>query len=237
MTLPASGPLQLGTQSGGSSINSEFGYGNDLASYLGVYYGRGGLVYRFPVPGNQISMGGSASPGDSGFYSAQKITGGSASYGSSTTITVPLYNTITITAQGGQGGQAGQFGFYQSPCSPAGSATPSSGGGGGGTSSYGGYVTGGGGPGGGGNAGSGSYAPAGVQSFTNPVQGGSGPPSGTSISVTVGGGGSGGGGGCVVYELVFNKGTRDEVNYGCQCWAQAGTGSPGGAGYVSVLWT
>jgi hypothetical protein len=42
MTLPASGYLLLGADGGasGRSVNSEFGYGNDMASYQGVYYGK-----------------------------------------------------------------------------------------------------------------------------------------------------------------------------------------------------
>lgn len=231
MALPSSGYLLLGADGGasGRSVNSEFGYGNDMASYLGVYYGKNGVEYRFPVSGNFIDM--------NGFYGTQKISGGSAYYSSTVSTTIPLYNTITITTVGGQGGQSGQYGYYQSPCTPAGSLTPSGNGGGGGTSSYGGYVSSGGGPGGSGSASPGSYGPTITQSFTNPTQGGGGPPSGTSITVTVGGGGNGGGGGCVVYELVYNKGTKNEVNYGCQCWAQAGSGGPGGSGYVSVNWT
>lgn len=226
MTLPSSGALVLGTQSGGNSINSEFGYGNDMASYQGVYYGKGGQEYRFPVSGNQISMGGSLSPGDAGFYSTYKITGGSAYFGGSQNYVIPVYNTITITVVGGQGGQAGYNGTNACgyPCGDTGG-----GGGPGGSSSFGGYVASGGGPGGGAGSdgGGGSYGPTVTNTFTNPVQGGSGPTSGSTLYVTVGGGGSGGSGGknCFLY-------------YGtCISLTSASGGNGGGSGYVSISWS
>ena len=232
MTLPASGPLQLGTQSGGSSINSEFGYGNDLQSYLGVYYGKNGVEYRFPLPGNSISMGGSSSPNDAGFYSTQKITGGNATYYSSTSITVPLYNQITVTCVGGSGGSSGGVGVN---CSGSYVRANLGSGGSGYVSSFGGYVSAGGGAGGSNQ----SYQfvpgdPGGVSSttYTNPVQdGGGGPPSGASVYVTVGGGGPGG------------RGADTRWYYGGNCYyqypgadVQAPGGSGGSAGYVQLVW-
>ena len=139
MALPASGYLQLGTDGAtGRSINSEFGYGNDMASYQGVYYGKLGFAFQFPTPGNSIAM--------DLFYSTNKITGGSQYFSGSQNYTIPVYNTITITSVGGQGGQAGYNGTNTcgAPCGESGG-----GGGGGGTSTFGGYVTSGGGPGGG----------------------------------------------------------------------------------------
>ena len=216
MALPASGYLQLGTDGAtGRSVNSEFGYGNDMASYQGVYAGKSGLAYQFPLVGNSFAM--------DLFYSTSKITGGSTSYGSSQTIVVPVYNTITITCVGGSGGNGGSTGVNLDGCtgSPAGgSGSP------GGTSSFGGYVAAGGGSGGGPAAG-GSPGSTVSQTFTNPIQGGSGPPSGTSISVSIGPGGSGGSGGCNYFKL-----------YGvCNCYTSASAGSPGSAGSVTITWT
>lgn len=216
MALPASGYLQLGTDGAtGRSINSEFGYGNDMASYQGVYAGKNGLAYQFPLVGNSLAM--------DLFYSTSKITGGSASYGSSQTIVVPVYNTITITCVGGNGGNGGSTGVNLDGCtgSPAGGS-----GGPGGTSSFGGYVAAGGGSGGGPAAG-GSPGATVSQTFTNPIQGGSGPPSGTSIAVSIGPGGSGGSGGCNYFKLYSI----------CGCYTSASAGSGGASGSVSISWT
>lgn len=216
MALPASGYLQLGTDGAtGRSINSEFGYGNDMASYQGVYAGKSGLAYQFPVAGNSLAM--------DLFYSTSKITGGSASYGSSQTIVVPVYNTITITCVGGGGGGGGGNGYNLDGCTgdPTGGSGSS-----GGTTSFGGYVSAGGGPG----AGAGGGATPGstvTQTYTNPIQGGSGPPSGGSIFVTIGAGGGGGTGGCQYYKL-FSV---------CNCWNRAGGGATGSTGSVSISWT
>jgi hypothetical protein len=216
MALPASGYLQLGTDGAtGRSINSEFGYGNDMASYQGVFAGKGGLAYQFPVAGNSLAM--------DLFYDTSKITGGSASYGSSQSIVVPVYNTITVTVTGGTGGNGGNTGSNQDGCT----GNPAGGGGGpGGTSSFGGYISAGGGAGGG--AASPGFAGSTVsQTYTNPIQGGSGPPSGSSIAVTVGSGGSGGSGGCNYFKL-FGV---------CNCYNSAGGGASGGPGSVSISWT
>ena len=230
MTLPASGQLQLGTQSGGRSINSEFGLGNDLQSYLGVYYGRGGVEYRFPVPGNSIGM--------DLFYSTYAITGGSQYFGGSTSWTIPVYNTITVTCVGGSGGGAGQYGYIQSPCYGSGGVTGSQGGSAGGGTSFGGYVYAAGGGGGSGNAGGGSPGGVSSQSYTNPVQGGSGPTSGSSISVSVGGGGGGGQGGCFIYQkFVTNYYYGYTVDAGCACWDYYSSGGTGSSGYVQISWT
>lgn len=216
MALPASGYLQLGTDGAtGRSVNSEFGYGNDMASYQGVYAGKSGLAYQFPLAGNSLAM--------DLFYSTSKITGGSTSYGTSQTIVVPVYNTITITCVGGQGGSGGSTGSNSDGCtgSPAGdSGNP------GGTSSFGGYVSAGGG-GGGGPASGGSPGSTVTQTYTNPIQGGSGPPSGSSIFVTIGPGGSGGQGGCYYYKLYSV----------CNCWNRANSGNAGSHGSVSISWT
>lgn len=223
MTLPASGYLQLGTDGAtGRSINSEYGYGNDLASYLGVYYGRGGQVYRFPVPGNLISIGGSGSPGDAGFYSSSRINPGSTGLGTGYW-TVPIYNTISAYVQGGQGGQSGAYGFNQCP---GGGLTGSAGGQPGNTSSFGGYVAAGGGNGGNGQSVSGNAGAAASGSWTNPVQGGGGPASGSQIYITVGTGGGGGGGG-----------SNCAYGYGICVCAGGNVGSPGANGAVNSSWS
>lgn len=222
MTLPASGYLLLGGDGGasGRSVNSEFGYGNDLASYYGVYYGKSGQEYRFPLSGNPFTM--------DLFYSTYVISGGSQTFYSSQSYTIPVYNTISITVVGGGGGGTGQVGYIQSPCSPAGSLTPAQSGYPGGSSSFGGYVSAGGGGSDQGGASSGG-------SFTNPVQGGSGPTSGSSIYVSVGGGGGGGQGGCFYYQKLQYYPVY--FNYGCACWDHYNTGYTGANGYVSISWS
>ena len=216
MALPASGFLQLGTDGAtGRSVNSEFGYGNDMASYQGVYAGKSGLAYQFPLIGNSFAM--------DLFYSTSKITGGSAGYGSSQTIVVPVYNTITITCVGGSGGNGGSTGSNSDGCtgSPAGGSGSS-----GGTTSFGGYVAAGGGAGGG-PASGGSPGATISQTYTNPIQGGSGPPSGSSIFITIGGGGGGGTGGCIYYKLYSV----------CNCWNRASGGADGSSGSVTISWS
>jgi len=217
MTLPTSGALLLGTATGGNSVNSEFGYGNDMKSYLGVYYGKNGQEFRFPVSGNPIDM--------NVFYGTYKVAGGSVTISSTQSFTIPVYNNITITVNGGGGGLTGQPGYIQAPCSGAGSATPAQSGSPGGTSSFGGYVS-----AGGGGSDQGGFTSS--QSFTNPVQGGSGPPSGNSVPVTIGGGGAGGQGGCFIYQFVAGQ-----TNYGCSCWSHYNTGSTGANGSVTVSWS
>ena len=221
MTLPASGPLVLGLTGGGNSIDGEFGYGGNLQSYLGVYYGKSGQLYRFPVPGNSIAA--------NLFYSTFKITGGSQTFNSTQSFTIPVYNTITITVTGDQGGQAGFYGVRA--CGGAPSPTPSSPGSSSGVvTSFGGYVASGAGSGGGGSGGLGTYGPTVTQTFTNPVQGGSGPPSGTAVTVTIAPGGAGGGGG-TNYAIVSISGSNV-----CLPIGNATNGSQGAHGVVTVSW-
>lgn len=220
MTLPASGYLLLGADGGasGRSVNSEFGYGNDMASYQGVYYGKGALSFQFPTVGNTFAM--------DLFYSTFKISGGSQSFTSSNpSYTIPVYNTMTITVTGGGGGSTGQPGVIQSPCAGAGSITPPNAGSPGGTSSFGGYVSGAGG-------GSDTGGVVNSQTFTNPVQGGSGPPSGTNVAVTIGTGGAGGIGGCYIYQFVVGA-----TDFGCSCWSRFATGATGANGSVQISWS
>jgi len=219
MALPSSGPLQLGTQSGGSSINSEFQYGNDMASYQGVYYGRGGLEFRFPVPGNPIDM--------DTFHGATKITGGSASLGAGNW-TVPLYNQITLSVAGGNGGGGGQDGV--SSCFGAGANSGNNGNAGGGAT-IGGYVNGAGGGGGshGSNTSPGGSGTSQSITFTNPAQGGNGPPSGTVVSVSTGTAGNQGTGG---YNAYYNNYYKT-----CAPGTQQASGANGNAGYANAAWS
>lgn len=216
MTLPSSGYLLLGADGGasGASINSEFGYGNDLASYRGVYYGKGAQEYQFPVIGNSIAM--------NLFYSTYKVPSGSQSFSSTQTYIIPVYNSITITCIGGTGGQSGSYGY--NAC--GGYPTPSGDGSAGASTSFGGYVLAGGGAGGSGNAVSGSAGSTITQTFTNPAQGGTGPASGTTLTVTVGSGGSGGGGGSN-----FIK-----ISGICYPSGSAPNGNAGSNGSVSITW-
>lgn len=221
MALPASGYLQLGTDGAtGRSVNSEFGYGNDFASYQGVYCGKAGSAYQLPLVGNPFAM--------DQFYSTSRITGGSQSFSSSQNYTIPVYNVINITVNGAGGGGTGQPGYYQSPCSPTGQVTPGSSGAPGGSSSFGGYVS----AGGGGSDQGGSSS---SNSYTNPIQGGSGPPSGSTIFVTVGSGGGGGAGGCFVYQKLQYWPVY--YNYGCACWDRFNTGYTGANGSVQISWS
>lgn len=219
MTLPASGQLLLGSETGATnSVNNEFGYGNDMASYQGVYYGKGALSFQFPTAGNTFAM--------DLFYSTFKISSGSQSFSSSNpSYTIPVYNTVVITVTGGGGGGTGSLGTIQSPCANAGSFTPADPGSSGGTSSFGGYVSG---AGGGSDTGGSTNS----QTFTNPVQGGSGPPSGSSVAVTIGPGGSGGQGGCFIYQYVVGS-----TNFGCACWSRFPSGSTGANGSVQISWS
>lgn len=216
MTLPASGYLLLGADGGasGRSINSEFGYGNDLASYRGAYYGKGTQEFQFPTIGNPINM--------QLFYSTFKIPSGSG-YLPTGYWTVPVYTNLDATVVGGSGGQAGSYGYNACGGYPTGSAGGSSGS----SSSFGGYLSAGGGAGGTGSGGGGANGASAVGSWKNPVQGGSGPTSGTVIYVTVGGGGAGGAGGpnCAYYGPY------------CLCPNNAATGATGASGSVYVSWS
>jgi hypothetical protein len=222
MTLPTSGPLLLGTATGGNSINSEYGYGNDMASYLGAYYGLNGVEYRFPVSGNPIAM--------NLFYGTNKIAGGTQTLNSSQSFVIPVYNTITITVVGGAGGTSGNPGAVSAPCGSG--ATTGYSGGNGGLTSFGGYASASGGAGGAGSTVTNNPGAAGSTStvtFTNPIQGGSGPSSGTTISAIVGAGGAGGGGGALVYSI------NGQVS-GCNAWSSASAGAAGAGGHITITW-
>lgn len=215
MTLPASGAIVLGLTGGGNSINGEFGYGNNLQSYLGVYYGKAGQAFQFPTPGNSIGV--------NLFYSTYKITGGTQTFTSSSSFVIPVYNTITITAVGGAGGQGGAAGY--NGC--VGQFTNGFSGAAGGVSSFF-TVAAAGGAGGAGNSGAGGAGQTITQTFTNPVQGGTGPVSGSTASAIVGAGGGGGQGG--PNSSIINP-------YGCLYIGNAATGSNGAAGSITITWS
>lgn len=222
MTLPASGPLVLGLTSGGNSINGEFGYGNNLGAYRGVYYGRSGQEFQFPSAPNLIAMG--------LFYSTYKIVSGSQTFNSSASFTIPVYNTMTISVTGDQGGQSGAYGVRS--CGGTPTPTPSGNGSSSGVvTTFGGYVASGAGAGGSGNSSPGTYGSTNTQTFTNPVQGGSGPPSGTSVTVTIAPGGAGGSGG-TNYAIVSISGSNV-----CSPIGNASNGSQGAHGVVTVTWS
>lgn len=219
MALPASGYLQLGTDGAtGRSVNSEFGYGNDMASYRGAYYATsGGALAQFPVIGNSLAM--------NVFYSTAKIAPGSATLTANQNYVIPVYNTITITTHGDQGGQSGYYGT-----NACGTPVPTPSGGGsssGVVTNFGGYVSSSAGAGGTGSGGLGSYGAVNAQTFTNPVKGGSGPTSGTTIVVTVAPGGAGGVGGP---NFVIASGFCTYLN-------SAPNGSAGAAGYITLSWS
>lgn len=255
MTMVASGPIDLGgtATSGGlsRSINLEFGYGANLNAYRGLLYTNAGgsSIFQFPNTSNSISM--------NAFYSTRKIPAGSATYTSNSTFSVPAYNTlqVIIRAAGGQGGgdrginacvtpafaTAGGTGstggtsqFGISPAPVFGTAPGGTGGGDGGSAGttqsgygFGGNTSnaGGSGAGSGGTGGGGGVT---VLTLANPLTGGIGPSSGTSVGVVVG-----------QNSPVTNGGPNSAIIgfFGCQIIGNAGSGSAGGAGSVSISWS
>jgi len=247
MTMVASGQVDLGgtATSGGlsRSINLEFGYGANLNAYRGLLYTNAGgsAVFQFPSSSNSISM--------NAFYSTRRIPSGSASYTSTTSFSVPSYNTLSIvlragggggggfngvnncfggaTLVGGAGSDGGQSSFGTAPNAVFASAPGGGGGynGGSGTTqsgyAYDGNTSNAGGSGNG-NGGGGGVT---LATFTNPLSGGAGPASGSSITITIGSGGGGGGGG---------------QNFGgvpCIPFANSPGGNGGGGGRIDVSWS
>lgn len=211
MTLPSGGnspPISL------ADLNTEFGYGNNLAAYQGTLVGLGTAC--------KVISAGVVSLSD--FYSTNKVVAGGPT-GASGNVTVPQYKTITLTAKGGNGGTNGAAGVYSG--GPAnGTATPAGPGGAGGTSSFTQssttFVSSAGGAGGGG---------ASTQqqvTLTNPLlPGGTGPVSGSIIVANVGASGSAGSGG-----PIYGWTGSTYVYTG-----NAASGSAGAAGSDSYQWT
>lgn len=259
MTLPSSGYLTLNDPADPTrSINSEFGYGNNLLAYVGKQWwtynsGTGAVTTGFfsaPVvmPGDFYGKRGTSpvSP------SSTKISYSGASNQYSTTFTVPLYAVLTVIVRGGAGGGGGGGGnlgngdngssgygsYFWTGSYSAGVGT---GGTSGGNSPYSpgtagagsdGYPAGGSGGSGGGGGNSGYSGGAGgkqVYTFVNPLGGAPGTPGpsvGATITVVIGKGGAGGSGGLYSYVVA-----------GETYYANAGSGSNGGNGYIEISWT
>ena len=105
MTLPTSGTLSM------SAINTEFALGNDLAAYRGVKWYKDDNSRGY----FDNSATGNFPPIDfSEFYGKRKtipVTPSDTTYYSSTTITVPFYNTIQVTVVAGTSGGGGNAGL------------------------------------------------------------------------------------------------------------------------------
>jgi len=254
MTMVASGQIDLGgtATSGGlsRSINFEFGYGANLGAYRGLLYtnASGSSVFQFPNTLNSIGM--------NAFYNSRKIPSGSATYSSSGNFSVPAYNTLTVIvrAAGGQGGGSRGnntcVGLYTSGSQGASGGNSSfgpyvfapGGGGGGGaiaqsTSGFAGNTQSGYGYGGnfsnfGGSApdiaGVGGGGGVSVSALVNPIAGGNGPQTNSTVSVTVG-------------TAIFSEnGGNNFANlpyFGCQYVSRASDGGVGGNGSVEISWS
>lgn len=105
MTLPTSGTLSL------DAINTEFNLGRNLGAYRGVKWFRDDNSRGF----FDNSATGNFPPIDfSEFYGKRKtipVSPSDTTYYSSTTITVPFYNTITVTVVAGTSGGGGSAGL------------------------------------------------------------------------------------------------------------------------------
>lgn len=241
MTLPNFGvPLSL------LQINTEFGYGTDLGSYVGKrWYQDNAATGIFTTP---ISI--------FDFYSKRvnsPVTPGSQPFGAGPySFTVPLYSVLNVTiragaggggggggnAGGGSGGQSGQNTTYNSTSGSytAGAGTGGGLGGGNGTAGANSDGSPGGGGGGGGGYGGGPGGTGGaggkvVLTVYNPVPGNPapyGPAVGTTISGNVGSGGGGGGGAAGLAPWPFPPYLIPQ---------NGGPGSPGGQGSVVISWT
>lgn len=213
MTLPAGGnlpPISL------ADINGEFGYGTNLNAYRGKLFGR---------DDNTAAIFSAGVINVSDFYATKKVIAGGPIYTGTTTIIIPPYKTITFYVLGGNGGQQGAAGIYSG--GPAnGQATAPSNGAAGGTSNFAGIIS------SAGGAANGGTATAQTVTLTNPLLGGTGPTSGSSVAVTVGGGGAGGGGGPIFGWVVQsgNFGTYVLTGY-----AASGANGSNGSAYYS--WT
>lgn len=249
MTLPSGGnspPISL------ADLNTEFGYGTNLAAYQGRVIGTPGGGVKAFNSGAETKL--------SDFYGTNKVVGGSATLTSGSSYTIPQYRTIRITATAAGGGGGGGRGVSDGFCpggdgSPGGTAASTSfgssganwylscngggGGAGGPNSTAGTTATGNAGNGAnGGAAGTGGAAGgaggAGAKSttgyLTNPVlTSGAGPSSAGAVAMSIGGAGNGGGGGV---NRAFNTFTQLCYDYG-----SPSNGSAGGAASILIEWT
>lgn len=215
MAVPASGPISISDlKAAFPAINS-----NSLADYRGTkWYRSNNSRGFFGNPTISMSESYDTRP-------TNPVTPGSATFYSSTSYVIPLFNTLSITCKGGNGGGAGVYGV--DGCNGS-TPTSSGSGGAGGTSYFSNYLSAGGGAGGTGNGGGGSagattsttlYITDGNQSLV-PIQG-------TTITVGVGGGGGGGSGG------------ENKFLYGPYCLNgnPQPNGTAGASGYVSISWS
>lgn len=105
MTLPTSGTLSM------SAINSEFSLGNNLAAYRGVRWYKDDNTRGY----FDNSATGNNPPIDiSEFYGTRKtipVTPSDITYTSTQYITIPYYNTITVTVVAGTSGGGGSAGY------------------------------------------------------------------------------------------------------------------------------
>lgn len=201
-----------------SEINAEFALGNNLNVHRGVGWYLDN-VQKGTFPSGAISF--------SDFYSKRKttpVTAGSATVSATGNYTVPLYETLTVTVYGGRGGQSGQQG---SGCAGVSASSP---GGNGAGSSFGAFASAAGGTGGSGNLVAGSQ-PSSVTTFTNPLNGGTGPATGAVVAVTCGGGGAGGGGGTNTGLVPSGCSTV------CAAISTAASGAAGATGSVVISWS
>jgi hypothetical protein len=254
MTLPANGALVLAGATS-NSINNEFGYGTDLGSYRNKLYtnSTGTTLSSFPLAPNSISFNNFYSttkiPSGSATYTTVST---SASIPAYNTLTITIYggsggggggsgfngcnNTATAGAAGGNG-TSSSIGYSDPPVTPlpawASFATGGRGGSGGsgaGTNGANGTPSAAGDPlapqGGGGN-GSGGTGGKSVVVVTNPLLGGSGPPSFSTTPVSVGTLGGGGAGGA---NSILSNNT-------CYPAGSGSNGSPGQNGYITISWS
>lgn len=206
MTLPSGGnnpPISL------ADLNTEFGYGTNLAAYQGKLVGLGTACKV--ISASVVSL--------SDFYSTNKVVAGGPTSRNGA-FTVPQYVTMTFSVTGGQAGFAGATGVYVGGPA-AGSATAPSNGGAGGASSFGTLVSA---AGGSPNGGAGATNSV---TLTNPLLGGTGPTSGASQACAVGAGGAGGSGG-PIYGWTGSF---------YQLTGYAATGAAGAGGSASTTWT
>jgi len=224
MTTVPNSPIRM------SDLSAAFNLGNNLAGYYNARWYKENNSRGYFVSSGTISMSDFA-----GTRNTSPVVAGSATYYSSQNITLPVFNSLTITVKGGNGGTAGTGGN----CAGAGP------GGAGYDTTVAGYVTA---SGGSANGGTGATATT-SRSINDSNQASILALYGTQPYGTVG---SGGGGGATGYNTrsVFTCTRYDWVNagwgdvYTCvqgytssYCDSATGAGSAGAAGYIQLSWS
>lgn len=225
MTLPSSSKLSM------SQIQTEFGYGNSLSGYRNV------RVFR---DNNSRVLFANTNISFSAFYSKRKsspVVANNATISTAGNFTIPMFNTLTVTAYSGQGGQGGIAGN----CNGGGN------GGDGGASSMADYATSGTGPGG---APSGNYGTRSSNTITITIDDSNQDSVlaryNVAKAVTIGAGGGGGATGynqravtsCALFCFQPYFGyycCANRTDYYCD--SPTGGGAGGAAGYVYVEWS